>query len=188
VNKMMKKIMPKLKKGFTIIESLVAIAILMVAIVGPMTAAQRGLAATTIAQDQMVANYLAQDALEYIFYIKEWEAMQSPAKPFMDNIRQCTIDSPCTLETVDLDIFTDDPNDTDGAVQTLSGSNSKLYVDINNRYTHKSTNHRETNFSRYFYAERPISAPDQYMVTVVVSWNTGQFSNEVVVNSWYFNR
>jgi prepilin-type N-terminal cleavage/methylation domain-containing protein len=52
--------------GFTLVETLVAIAILMIAIAGPLTVAEKGLSAAIYARDQMMASYLAQDGMEAI--------------------------------------------------------------------------------------------------------------------------
>jgi len=53
-------------KGFTLIETLVAITILMISIVGPLTIAQKSLTAATIAKDQVIASFLAQELMEQI--------------------------------------------------------------------------------------------------------------------------
>lgn len=58
-------------KGFTLIETLVAIMVLMSAIVGPLVIVQQGLKATTVAKDQDTAFYLAQDAVEYIRFVRD---------------------------------------------------------------------------------------------------------------------
>lgn len=55
-----------LVSGFTLLEALVAISILMVAVAAPITIAQKGLSSAIYTKDQMTASYLAQDALEYI--------------------------------------------------------------------------------------------------------------------------
>ncbi len=55
----------KNKKGFTIIETLVAITILMIAVAGPLTIAQKGLTASVYARDQVTASFLAQELMEY---------------------------------------------------------------------------------------------------------------------------
>ncbi len=52
--------------GFTIIETLVAITILMIAIAGPITIAKKGLNASLYARDQVTASFLAQDMMESI--------------------------------------------------------------------------------------------------------------------------
>ncbi len=56
----------KKSSGFTLVETLVAISILSISITGPMLIAQRGIASSVYARDQITAFYLAQDALEYV--------------------------------------------------------------------------------------------------------------------------
>ncbi|MCK5027695.1 MAG: prepilin-type N-terminal cleavage/methylation domain-containing protein [Candidatus Pacebacteria bacterium] len=63
-----KKIIYKAKKGFTLIETLIAVSILVVAIVGPLSVAYQGVFLGSNARDQLIASYLAQDAIEYIRY------------------------------------------------------------------------------------------------------------------------
>lgn len=55
-----------LPDGFTIIESLVAITILIVGVLGPMTAATRGITDGYYAGNQLVATYLAQEGVELV--------------------------------------------------------------------------------------------------------------------------
>ena len=62
----MKFLMKQKNNGFTIVETLVAIFILLVSITGPLAIAQSGLRAAYLARDQTTAFYLAQDALEAI--------------------------------------------------------------------------------------------------------------------------
>lgn len=52
--------------GFTILETLVAIAILIVAITGPLAIVAQALRASYFSRDQITAYYLAQEAVEYI--------------------------------------------------------------------------------------------------------------------------
>lgn len=54
------------KKGFTIIETLVAVTILMISIAGPLTIAQKSLMAAIYAKDQVIASFLAQQKIEEI--------------------------------------------------------------------------------------------------------------------------
>lgn len=58
--------MPGLVSGFTLIETLVAIAILSVAVTAPLFTADRALVAAEIARDQLTASYLAQEGVEYV--------------------------------------------------------------------------------------------------------------------------
>ncbi|OHA16307.1 MAG: hypothetical protein A2830_00175 [Candidatus Taylorbacteria bacterium RIFCSPHIGHO2_01_FULL_44_110] len=52
--------------GFTIVETLVAITVLMIAIAGPLVAANKSLTAALYAKNQMTASFLAQEAMELI--------------------------------------------------------------------------------------------------------------------------
>lgn len=57
--------------GFTIIETLVAIFILLVSTTGPLSFAQSGLRSSFLARDQVTAFYLAQDAIETLKNIRD---------------------------------------------------------------------------------------------------------------------
>ncbi len=59
------------KGGFTLIETFIAISILMISVAGPLTIAQRSLSSSQLARDQIVAYYLAQDAVEYIRDVRD---------------------------------------------------------------------------------------------------------------------
>lgn len=55
-----------LKRGFSMIESLVAIAVLLVAIVGPLTIAINSIQYSNVAKDKLQATYLAQEQIELL--------------------------------------------------------------------------------------------------------------------------
>src|SRR3989344_5287897 len=63
----MRKIFPKSKnKGFTLVETLVALSIFSVSILGLLVALSQGLADTGYAKKKVAAAYLAQEGIEYI--------------------------------------------------------------------------------------------------------------------------
>ncbi len=78
----MKKNILKINRGFTLVEALVAISILMVAIAAPMSLAQKGTGATEFSTDQMIATYLAQDAIEAVKNIRDEVALT----PYEDGV------------------------------------------------------------------------------------------------------
>lgn len=63
-------------RGFTLIETLLAVLILTVAIVGPMAIAAKGLQLSLISKDQVTAAFLAQDAMEYIRFKRDTNKLQ----------------------------------------------------------------------------------------------------------------
>lgn len=56
----------KQQTGFTLVETLVAITVLLVGVIGPLSIAARGIGDGLYARNQLAANYLAQEALEVI--------------------------------------------------------------------------------------------------------------------------
>ena len=67
----------KFKKGFTVIESLVAIAILMLAVTGAASAIQTGISSYIFSKDQIIAFYLAQEAIEQVRNIRDQNGIQN---------------------------------------------------------------------------------------------------------------
>jgi prepilin-type N-terminal cleavage/methylation domain-containing protein len=81
----------KNKTGFTIIESLVAIAILVSAIIGATTAVQTGLSSYTFSKDQIIAFYLAQEGFEQIRNIRD--ANQINNRPWLTGLAAASGDA-----------------------------------------------------------------------------------------------
>jgi Tfp pilus assembly protein PilV len=70
----MRKNIYKKQYGFSLIETLIAVSILMVAIAGPLSLVQAGLFSSNHQRNQVIATYLAQEAIEYI---KSWRDTNS---------------------------------------------------------------------------------------------------------------
>ncbi len=58
-------------RGFTLVESLVAITILMIGVVGPLVIAARGISDGLFAQNQLAANYLAQEGMAVLINLRD---------------------------------------------------------------------------------------------------------------------
>lgn len=56
----------KINKGFTLVEALVAITVLVIGVLGPLTIAARGIADGLYAKNELAAKYLAQEAIEVV--------------------------------------------------------------------------------------------------------------------------
>src|ERR1035437_1827222 len=61
----------KKSRGFSLIETLLAVAILMIAITRPLALVQSGLFSANHERNQITATYLAQEALEYIRSLRD---------------------------------------------------------------------------------------------------------------------
>lgn len=72
----MKKIFSKLKIGFTLIETLVAISILTAAVAGPLVMSIKNIGTANTSQDQLVAFYLGQEVIEYVRNVRDTNLMR----------------------------------------------------------------------------------------------------------------
>lgn len=75
------------ERGFTLIETFVAITILLVAIGSPLTLAYRGFSSSNVARDQVSAFYLAQDAVETVRNIRDQNGLNG--QPWLTNLSAC---------------------------------------------------------------------------------------------------
>lgn len=81
-------------KGFTLIEVLVAIFILITAVVVPLTIGSKAFAYSNFVRDQSTASYLAQEAVEYIRLQRDNASLQydgftDPWESFSVRVKKC---------------------------------------------------------------------------------------------------
>jgi type II secretory pathway pseudopilin PulG len=160
----MKKTLPI--AAFTLIETLVAILILSVAIVGPLTIASRGLGAALVSKDETIAFYLAQDAVEYIRYKRDSNRLLGLADPLngLDGAAGCTSTNGCMVDSI-----------TDTATACGSTCNAINYNAANFYYSY--TSGIQSIFTRKVTIVAPVCAgggspcnPDEYSVTSFITW------------------
>jgi len=58
-------------RAFTLVETLVAVAIITIAIAGPMVTASKAALAANLSKDQLIASYLAQEGIEYVRMLRD---------------------------------------------------------------------------------------------------------------------
>jgi len=180
----------KNQKGFTLVETLVAIGILSLSLAGTFTAAQNGLQNSTFAKDQITASYLAQEAVEYIKNIRDQNSLASlnsqatggAAQNWLTGLSAQASD-PCYFgKTCMIDVPLKNVSSCPGSWGTcpvlLQDPVSGLFG-----YTAGWT---ATRFKREVQF-RSISA-NEVMVTVSMSWTSGSFSKTVNVTEDLFNQ
>jgi len=93
-----------IKKGFTLLEALVAIAILMMAIGSAFALAPQGLTGSRFARNQTTATYLAQEGLEVVHNMRDNAMFFAPntADPlnWLAYVSAC-IDKLCTVNAIE---------------------------------------------------------------------------------------
>ncbi len=91
----------KQKSGFTLIEALFGITIIMFALLGPLMLINNSLKAAHEVRDQTIASYLAFEAIEAIRNVRDERALENPTHgpdaDWLGSMRQC-VGSPCWLD------------------------------------------------------------------------------------------
>lgn len=158
--------------GYSFVEVLVAIAILLISIMGPLTIASTGLQNAQFAREQNVAFFLAQEGIEGVVYLRE--------KAGLDNFPSgtntwswvnalpaaCRSGSPCRLDVENHTLAECDP---------VSECDLRLHTSGSVRYRHDAGG-EATPYNRTITVE-PVNG---YTVRVrsTVSWDSSAFSAE----------
>ncbi len=172
------------EKGFTLVETLVAITILLVAIVGPMTIAARGLQTAFYAREQITAFSLAQEGVELIREKRDENALSHSG-----NWLQGVPSGLCGSSNPDgcgLDI-------RGGSFLNCNGNNCQLKYDSaalpGNRGFYTYTAGTPSLYTRRIFVTETVNGKEA-LVTVKVTWQSGLFGAQrtVTVQSRIFNQ
>lgn len=164
-----------LQKGFTLIETFVAITILTLAIIAPMTLAARSLSISYYVRDEITASYLAQEAIETIRNVRDSRSLEgllngSAVDPFSD--------IPSTNGTA----FTVDAHvSASNSMQSCSGTCIPVsYNEMFYGYDDGTGGWVPTRFTRSVTAVYVDAAHTDLLLTITVSWQTGGFQTRTV--------
>lgn len=192
------------QSGFTLVETLVAITILLIVMIGPMTISSQTAKSSTFASEQVTAFFLAQEGAEIVqkarddllvrsFASDATVAERTPWAAFTNTssgrYRLCYDGAEgCGMEILihggSTDIST--PIDCGSAVQT----DCDLWYapsNVRSKFTHTAAGNTATPFNRRIYLT--LVNANEVTVRSVVTWQSGNLRNEqrVEVESRLFN-
>lgn len=181
----------KFLKGFTLVESLVAIGILSLSIAATFTAVQSGIKTSIAAKDQITAFYLAQEAMEYIKNVRDVNALHSlngTATNWLTSMSAtsndpCYFGNTCTIDSPTLSAASAFAKCSGGF-----GTCPNLYQDsVTGLYSQTTgSNPVSTSFKREI--QFTSSGTDSVFVTIKISWASGGVAKTFTVTGAVFNR
>jgi type II secretory pathway pseudopilin PulG len=181
------------KTGFTILETLVAITILLLSITGPLVFSQNGLRASFVSRDQITAFYLAQDAIEYVKWIRNNNLLkindEVAGTQWLDGLNDCK-NNGCTIDTVSQNIHSCNPSDKDGCIDFDDNSYVPLTYDIalDDEKIYGYNRSENSIFARHILINETVQ-DQEAEVTVTIRWKTHETLGErqIVVKENIFN-
>jgi prepilin-type N-terminal cleavage/methylation domain-containing protein len=188
---------PKLvNSGFSLIETLVAITLLVSVVSGVLGIASRSLRLTGIAREQLIAFYLAQEPIEYIRFVRDSNRLQNtPASwttlltssSFLGECVSADWSVTCTIDG----ISTGFPPHVD-TIQPCIGECDERPIKFSpsdGLYSYKTGGDwAASKYIRTTYIKHPADAlDDEIAIRVVVSWSTGPFTRTVEAREDIFN-
>ncbi len=199
--------------GFTLVETLVAVAIIMLAITGPFMSAERTVVVASIVRDKMTASFLAQEGVEYARALRDKVYLEgcygnfSTCNSWWGNytvgatygILQCTSTKPCSLDTsMNKSTYNraltspfSTLNTTELYICTSNSSTcGKLYLNTTTgQYTTTAgASTVPTSFTRTIYAQTFTGSPDAKITSTVKWTNHGRTYSSSVSDHftpWY---
>jgi prepilin-type N-terminal cleavage/methylation domain-containing protein len=174
------------QQAFTLVETMVAISILAIALMGPFTAVQNALTSSYVSRDRLIASTLAQEGLEYVRSVRDNNYLSSfswlDGFDSTENNRDvCFGDEPTGYCIVDATLgdFHSEPDAMRGYDATDIDEIPFMQLSENGLYNHTEGN--GTRFKRTVQIETLPDSTHEVRVTVTVTWTTGLRNFSVVV-------
>ena len=176
------------KNGFTLIETMVAIALLMLALIAPMSLATQSLAAAYYARNQITAFYLAQEGIEVVRSVRDGNIIATASgQSGVDVFTGIPLNAPFTVNSLtptsqaliicgsNNGVPQCPPLQTNGSVYAYSPNCSSdgtkwLTLDCGT-----SQGWSDSSFTRTVNAHLINNNPDEMRVNVTITWQQGSF-------------
>jgi len=178
------------QSGFSLVETLVATAIIVLASVGPLALAGRSLAQANYIRDQIGATFLAQEGLEIVRNIRDTDGIVA-VKSFYDGSggARCGAGNNCTVSGIDTDAF------GYNIASCTSNCPALSYDNENNLYCYDSPQgsvycpgtSSASIYTRTISIEQ-IKDGAEYKVTSTVIWQRGSNSRSTSLTTNLFSR
>jgi len=162
------------ERGFTLVETIIATAVLLLSITGPLTIATRSLTSAAFAKDQVTAFYLAQEATEFIRNKRDNNALSNSS--WLSGLDEC-IGQSCVIDATE-DI------DDDDAFRSCAGACQRLKISETGLYGYDSL-WADTKFTREVSITSINSA--EINIDISINWESGPIQKNFTIRENILN-
>ena len=167
-------------RGFTLVETLVAITVVVTAMVGPLYAVQQSLNASRTAREQLIASSLAQEGVEYVRSMRDsnylYVLTKGTALSWLYGVDGTGGSVNCITAACVVD----------PTQNTVSRTIAPLYLSATNLYNQAGSG-TPTNFTRQVRLTAVPGSVSEMVVTVTVTWTTKGQSRNVTITERLHN-
>lgn len=168
-------------RGFTLVETLVAITVIVTAMVGPLYAVQQALNASRSARDQLVASSLAQEGVEYVLGMRDSNYLYLLANPGSSRSWLYGVDGTGGSTNCITAACVVDPTQN-----TVSRTIAPLYLSATNLYNQAGSG-AQTLYTRKVQLSTVSGSATEMIVTVTVTWTAKNQTRNVTITERFHN-
>jgi type II secretory pathway pseudopilin PulG len=190
------------KNGFTVVEALVSIAILLLSITGAFTVAQSSLQSSIYAKSRVTAYYLAQEGVEFMRNYRDNNGLNALKNrteeiSWLNGLENCLITDELSYAVCYIDIppLKDDPEYvpelcSNGACAPIFFDDTPVDADppgAGGLFQYSYSGQLDAQYSRDIWLTKSTTNDNEVLVTVRVTWNQGSVPKEVIVKDRILN-
>lgn len=168
----MNKYTKQRNRGFTLIETLIAIVIFSISLVSLMAVASQGIRSSRNAKESLMAQYFAQEGVEYVRNLRDASFLSLEGISTWTDVFTGCIDTatPCAV-----DLLTDD-------LVSCSVDSICDIRKVGDQYLQNTSSGTDTGFDREIYISEIESG--EVEVRAIVTWSDGRLEREVVIREY----
>jgi type II secretory pathway pseudopilin PulG len=160
-------------RGFTLLETFVAVTIFIFAIIGPLELASRSIGSAIIFQNQLTAFYLGQEAMEFIRNKRDSNLFQG--QDWLYGLNDCITPNSCYVDIIN-----------NGIVNSCPDPCRFIKYDVTNGYNY--VDGYDTIFIRSIKITNPVgSNDDEAKIETTMSWEEKSGTKNFVLEEYIFN-
>ncbi|MBI5787121.1 MAG: prepilin-type N-terminal cleavage/methylation domain-containing protein [Candidatus Niyogibacteria bacterium] len=164
-----------MKAGFTLLETLVALAVLSLALAGALTLASMGVRSASSSFNQSSAFFLASEAVEYVRNIRDSNILTG--EDWLLNLRSC-LGADCVVDAT--------KSDHASALSVCAGACPVLRVNSSSGLYSQNSADSAAIFTRVIRIEEVVVGREA-KITSTVSWQQGSVPRSFVIEERLFN-